>query len=163
MVHVLWIRPRHSSRTGLSLSQTSRLLDLVPTHNDQGNSSISPPLTPQLLLNPSLTAPPPPCCWRSKCRGAVEAARAAAGQRQGRGRGVAGRGRRKASEATPPGSRAASCRARTRGPVTSQDTPVEAVALAADEIVASARAKQVAVLATELGQLRVKIFTLGAC
>ena len=47
--------------------------------------------------------------------------------------------------------------------MTSQDTPVEAMALAADEIVASARAKQVAVLATELGQLRVKIFTLGAC
>ena len=39
---------------------------------------------------------------------------------------------------------------------------MEAVALAADEIVASARTKQVAVLATELGQLRVKIFTLGA-
>ena len=49
------------------------------------------------------------------------------------------------------------------GPVAAQDAAVEGVAPAADEIAANARAKEAAVLAAELGQLRAKISALGAC
>ena len=49
------------------------------------------------------------------------------------------------------------------GPVAAQDAAVEGVAPAADEIAANARAKEAAVLAAELGQLRAKISALGTC
>jgi hypothetical protein len=49
------------------------------------------------------------------------------------------------------------------GPVAAQDAAVEGVAPPAEEIAANARAKEAAVLAAELVQLRAKISALGAC
>lgn len=49
------------------------------------------------------------------------------------------------------------------GPAAAQDAAVEGVAPAAEEIAANARAKEAAVLASELVQLRAKISALGAC
>lgn len=48
------------------------------------------------------------------------------------------------------------------GPAAAQDAAVEGVAPGAEEIAANARAKEAAVLASELGQLRAKISALGA-
>ena len=49
------------------------------------------------------------------------------------------------------------------GPAAAQDAAVEGVAPAAEELAANARAKEAAVLAAELVQLRAKISALGAC
>ena len=49
------------------------------------------------------------------------------------------------------------------GPAAAQDAAVEGVAPGAEEIAANARAKEAAVLAAELGQLRAKISALGPC
>jgi hypothetical protein len=49
------------------------------------------------------------------------------------------------------------------GSAAAQDTAVEGVVPAVDEIAASARAKEVASLEAEVGQLKAKISGLGAC